>query len=316
MMMKSLLAVLLLAFANLATAQNQRVVFDTDRGPMLIELETATPITTANFLRYVDAGHYNSTLINRVVPNFIAQGGGFKDTGAEVTRFPAIASERTLGLRNVPGTIAMALSGDPPNTASATSDFFINTATNTSLDPHFTAFGRVIFGLKTLQTINATPLFPNSVQPIRIPLLKRAVRVAPGEFPILPAHTGSWYDPANSGRGFFLEVANASGGSETGPNILVSWYDFFEGKQIWMVGLAPFAWGASSVEVPMLISTGGQFGTAFNPSQVTNNPNWGRLTIRFTGCDIGSFSYTSAYGNGTIPVRSLTLPTNESCVGN
>ncbi len=313
--MKTVLAVLLLAFANFAAAQKPRVMFDTDRGPMLLELETATPNTTANFLRYVDAGSYNSTLMNRVVRDFIVQGGGFRDTGTEVTRFPAIASERTLGLRNVPGTIAMALSGSPPNTGSGTSDFFINTGTNTTLDAHFTAFGRVIFGLKTLQTINTTPLFPTSEQPLRIPLLKRAVRVAPGEFPILPLHTGSWYDPANSGRGFFLEVTNASG-SETGPNVLVSWYDFFEGKQIWMVGLAPFAWGASSVEVPMLISTGGQFGAAFNPSQVTNNPSWGRLTIRFTGCDVGSFSYTSAYGNGTFPVRSLTLPTNESCVGN
>ena len=92
--MKALLAVLLLAFANFATAQNTRVVLDTDRGPMLLELESATPITTANFLRYVDAGHYDSTLLNRVVRNFIVQGGGFKDTGADITRFPAIASER------------------------------------------------------------------------------------------------------------------------------------------------------------------------------------------------------------------------------
>ena len=98
--------------------------------------------------------------------------------------------------------------------------------------------------------------------------------------------------------------------------MLVTWYDFFEGKQIWLVGIAPFAWGASSVEVPMQISTGAQFGSAFVPSQVVTNPNWGRITIRFTGCDAGTFTYTSAYGNGSIPVRSLTVPTNESCVGN
>ena len=314
--LKLLLAAVLMAFANLAAAQNTRVLLETDRGPLLLELEsTLTPNTVANFMRYVDGGLYNSSLINRVVRNFVVQGGGFNESGAEIARFPAIASERNNSLRNVPGTIAMALSGNPPNVNSATSDFFINTGTNTSLDPNFTVFGRVIFGFKTLAGINTAPLFPTSEQPIRIPLLKRAVRVAPGAFPILPLHTGSWYNTSNSGKGFLVEVAQASG-AETGPNMLVTWYDFFEGKQIWLVGIAPFAWGASSVEVPMQISTGAQFGSAFVPSQVVTNPNWGRITIRFTGCDAGTFTYTSAYGNGSIPVRSLTVPTNESCIGN
>jgi peptidyl-prolyl cis-trans isomerase A (cyclophilin A) len=316
MSIRLLLAVALLALAPLAQAQNTRVLLDTDRGPLLLELDVArAPITSANFLTYVDAGDYNATLLQRVVTNFVVQGGGFKENGAALTRRAAITSERNNGLRNVPGTISMALSGNPPNVNSATSDFFFNTGTNTSLDGNFTVFGKLVFGTKTLNSINTTTLFANSEQPIRIPLIKRAVRVAAGEFPILPLHTGAWYDPANSGKGFFLEVAQTSG-NEAGPTLLVSWYDFYQGKQIWLVGLANFAWGASSVEVPMQISEGGQFGSAFAASQVVSNPSWGRLTVRFTGCDAGSFSYTSAYGNGTIPVRSLTLPTNESCSGN
>lgn len=316
MMIRSLLALSLLLLAAVAPAQNTRVLLDTDRGPLLIELDTVrAPITTANFLRYVDAGTYNDTLIHRVVRDFVVQGGGFKSDGSAVTRFAAIASERNNGLLNTPGTIAMALSGNPPNTASATSDFFFNTGNNTNLNGNFTVFGKIVYGSKTLAGMNTTPVFSNSEQPVRIPLLKRAVRVAANEFPILPLHTGSWYDPANSGKGFFIEIAHPSG-VENGPVVLVSWYDFYQGKQIWLVGLAPFSWGATSVEIPVQISEGGQFGSAYQAAQVTSNPSWGRLTVRFAGCDAGSFSYTSIYGNGSIPVRSLTLPTNESCLGN
>ncbi|HWS27063.1 MAG TPA: peptidylprolyl isomerase [Xanthomonadales bacterium] len=316
MSMRILVALALLAVGSFASAQNTRVLMDTDRGPLLVELDLVrAPNTSANFLRYVDAGRYNNTLLNRAVRNFIVQGGGFTETGAEITRFAAINSERNNGLLNIPGTIAMALTGNPPQVNSATSDFYFNTGTNTGLDPNFTVFGKVVFGLKTLATLNDNPVFPNSDQPIRIPLLRRAVRVPAGEFPILPLHTGTWYDPANSGRGFLIEVAQVTG-AETTPLMVVTWYDFFEGKQIWMIGTAPFTWGASSVEVPMQISTGAQFGAAFSPSQITTNPNWGRLTIRFTGCSAGTFTYTSIYGNGSIPATSLTLPTNESCIGN
>ena len=314
--MRILLALALLAIGNLAAAQSTRVLMETDRGPLLVELDPVrAPNTSANFLRYVDAGAYNSTLLHRISTNFVVQGGGFKETGAEITRFAAINSERNNGLLNIPGTIAMALSGNPPAVNSATSDFFFNTGTNTGLDPNFTVFGKVIFGLKTLTALNTTPLFTGTDQPIRMPLLKRAVRVPAGEFPILPLHTGAWYDPAQSGRGFLIEIAQATG-VETTPLLLVTWYDFFEGKQIWTVGTAPFAWGATSVEVPMQISTGAQFGAAFAPGQITANPNWGRLTIRFTGCSAGTFTYTSIYGNGSVPATSLTLPTNESCIGN
>lgn len=309
--------ILALAFvATSATAQNTRVLMDTDRGPILVELDrTRAPNTVANFLSYVDDGTYNNTLIHRVVSNFVVQGGAFKDNVATVTRRAAINSERNNGLLNTPGTLAMALSGNPPNVNSATTDFFFNTGTNTSLNANFTVFGRMIFGTKVLADINSLPVIAGTEQPVRIPLVRRMVRVTPGEFPILPLHTGAWFDPANSGKGFLLEVARIDG-VEGNPQMLVAWYDFHEGRQIWMNGIASFPYGASSVEVPLQISTGGQFGAAFNPSQVTTNSNWGRITIRFTSCDAGTFTYTTAFGNGTVPVRSLTLPTNEACAAN
>jgi peptidyl-prolyl cis-trans isomerase A (cyclophilin A) len=317
MIQKLLLSAALLLLGNLASAQNTRVLLDTDRGPLLLELDVArAPVTSANFLRYVDEGVYNDTLLPRVIRDFVVQGGGVRANGSQVTRRAPIASERTNGLLHTPGTLAMALSGNPPNTASATSDFFINTGTNSTLNGVFTVFGKVIFGTKTLAEINTTPVtFFGSEQPIRIPLVRRASRVAAGEFPILPLHSGAWFDPANSGKGFLIEVSQTAG-SEAGPIMVVSWYDYFEGQQIWLSGIAPFAHGASSVEVPLQITSGAQFGAAFASDQVVTDGEWGRITLTFSGCDAGTFSYTSRYGNGTVPVRSLTLPTNQSCVGN
>ncbi len=314
--MRLLFSLALLAASGFAAAQNApRVLLETDRGPMLLQLDVQrAPNTVANFLAYVDDGSYNATLIQRVVPNFIVQGGAFKDTGAAITRRPAINSERNNGLLNTHGKIAMALSGNPPNINSATSDWFINTATNTTLDQHFTVFGEVVFGLRTLAAINNTPRFSGSgaEQPIRMPLLKRAVRVAEGKFPILPLHTGSWYDPTKSGRGILLEITQASG-SETGPLLVLSWYDYFEGEQAWFTGAVPFQWGAHELVVPMQVTRGGEFGDAFDPAQVIANPAWGTLTVRFTGCATAEFSYESDYGNGNLTLQHLTEPVETLC---
>lgn len=315
---KLFLGLALLLVGATALADNPRVLLDTDRGPMLLELDSVrAPNTVANFLSYVDDGSYSRSLLLRVSPNFVVQGGGIKENGGPITRRAAINSERNNGLLNTPGTLAMALSGSPPNVNSATSDFFININTNASLDPNFTVFGRLVYGYKTLEEIAVAPLIPGTEQPIRIPLIRRAVRVAAGEFPILPLHTGAWYDPDNSGKGFLIEITKASGSADSNnPVVVVSWYDFFEGRQFWTIGSAPIVWGASSVEIPMLISTGGQFGSAYAASQVTSNPQWGVLTLRFSNCDAGAFSYTSIYGNGSVQVRSLTSPMYEKCPGN
>lgn len=314
--MRSLILTLGLATlsAGPALAQNPRVLLDTQRGPLLLELDAArAPNTVANFMRYVDDGRYNDTVIHRVARDFIVQGGSFRADGLPITTYGLINSERNNGLRNTPGTIAMALTGSPPNVNTASAGWYINTGDNTTpLDANFTVFGKVVFGQKTLTTLNTLPSF--SEQPLLIPLVRRAARVAPGEFPVLPSHAGSWFDPASPGKGFILEVAQAAG-SEQGPLIVLSWYDFHEGEQIWMYGLASFSWGASSVQVPLQISKGGQFGSAFDPTQVTNNPEWGTVTVRFDGCDSGSWPYTSIYGDGTFPVRSLTLPVDHSCAG-
>lgn len=312
---------LLLALPLAALAQNStpRVLMDTSHGPILIELDGVhTPNHTANFLAYVDAGRYNNTLIERIDKDFVVQGGLYKTDYSGISKFPNIDSERNNAgrLSNLRGTIAMALvrnnnGGYSVNTAN--SQFFFNARDNANLDPNFTAFGRIIFGLGTLESMNTTPrFFGTSEDPVTFPVIKRVVRTS--AFPILPLHTGAWYDPQKSGRGFNIEVTTANGGNGD-PLLVVYWYDFKDGEQIWMSGVAPFALGANQVVVPLQISRGGQFGAAFDPAQVQSTPNWGQLTVRFTACDRAFLSYTSQFGNGEFNLQRLTIPSGSTCAG-
>ncbi|MBC8058617.1 MAG: peptidylprolyl isomerase, partial [Rhizobiales bacterium] len=97
-----------------------------------------TPITVDNFLAYVNSGFYNGTVIHRVSPGFVIQGGGYAapidtTTPTPKTANAAIALEVGKGLSNTQWTIAMARSSDP---ASATSQFYVNLVDNSSsLDP-------------------------------------------------------------------------------------------------------------------------------------------------------------------------------------
>jgi cyclophilin family peptidyl-prolyl cis-trans isomerase len=316
--MKSWIALALLACCSVAHAQtaNPRVLIDTDRGPMLVELDQArAPVTVANFLAYVDGDRYDNTLFHRVVRDFIVQGGGFRDDILPIAKFANIASEANNGLLNTPGTIAMALSNGSngqPNTASANSDFFFNTGTNTTLNGNFTVFGRLVFGNQTLATMNSTARFAGSDTPVRAPLLKRAVRVASGAFPALDLHTGAWYDPSKSGRGFSLEITSQASPA-TGPQLIVHWYDYLDGKQIWMNGAKTFAWGDHEVVVPMQITSGGQFGSG---GQVVADEAWGTLTVRFTACDRATVTYATKNGNGTMSLQRATpVGTRDTCTG-
>jgi len=120
-----------------------------------------TPLTVANFLRYMDAGRYNQTVFHRSSANFVIQGGGFTrpttdgTAPAAITTFPAVQNEP--GNTNVRGTIAMAKLGSDAN--SATSQWFFNLGNNASnLDNQnggFTVFGRVISGLNVMDAIAA-----------------------------------------------------------------------------------------------------------------------------------------------------------------
>ncbi len=154
-------------FLPTITQANPIACFNTSMGQFCIELfETQTPLTTANFLRYIDTNAYTNGIFHRSVRNFVIQGGGFKivdstdeKTLVPVNTFAPIANE--FKISNTRGTVAMAKLGGNPN--SATSQWFVNLADNSlNLDNQnggFTVFGRVIFnGMNVIDAIEELPI--------------------------------------------------------------------------------------------------------------------------------------------------------------
>lgn len=148
--------------AAMAQAGTQ-VRLDTTLGPITVELaDDKAPKTVENFLGYVRAGFYNSTIFHRVIDGFMIQGGGFTtDFQQKPTRTP-VPNEADNGLKNVRGSIAMARTADPQ---SATAQFFINVKDNSTLDYRsstpqgwgYAVFGKVVGGMDTVDKIRKTP---------------------------------------------------------------------------------------------------------------------------------------------------------------
>ncbi|MFL6650552.1 MAG: peptidylprolyl isomerase [Sulfurifustaceae bacterium] len=142
---------------------NPKVRMTTTLGTIDIELDAQkAPLSTANFLRYVDRGFYNGTIFHRVIPGFMIQGGGFEPGLKQKPTDAPIKNEADNGLKNVTGTIAMARTSDPN---SATAQFFINTVDNAFLDHRekttqgwgYAVFGKVTQGLDVVNKIAAAP---------------------------------------------------------------------------------------------------------------------------------------------------------------
>ena len=136
-----------------------RVQFETTLGTIVFELdETAAPITSANFLAYVDSGFFDGsdglgpTIVHRIVPGFVIQGGGLTEDLDTKATMPAIVNESGNGLSNVRGAISMARTTDPN---SATSQFFVNLVDNPSLDEGdgYAVFGGVVEGMDVVDAI-------------------------------------------------------------------------------------------------------------------------------------------------------------------
>ncbi len=136
--------------AEVKVEAHPKVLMQTSHGEIEIELDAEkAPLSVANFLKYVDEGFYNGTIFHRVISSFMIQGGGFtQDMNQKKTHDP-IKNEAANGLHNDTGTIAMARTGDPH---SATAQFFINVADNSSLNytaPNEAGYGYAVFGKVT-----------------------------------------------------------------------------------------------------------------------------------------------------------------------
>jgi cyclophilin family peptidyl-prolyl cis-trans isomerase len=140
-----------------AAGRNPQVLMKTSLGDIVIELYAEqAPKSVENFLQYVDDDYYAGLIFHRVIGNFMIQGGGFdKDMKQKATRGPIPLESRT-GLKNDAGTLAMARTSAPD---SATSQFFINTVNNASLNhPNpdgngYAVFGKVVKGMETVEKI-------------------------------------------------------------------------------------------------------------------------------------------------------------------
>lgn len=170
------------ATLHAAPANKPHVLLDTDMGQIEVELDAdKAPISTKNFLSYVDSGHYNGTQFHRVIPGFMVQGGGYDRSMNEKQTQAPIKNEADNGLKNVTGTLAMARTAD---VNSATSQFFINVNDNAFLDHGgrdfgYAVFGKVVKGMDVVTNIVQSPTTTRSgmqnvpTNPIMIKTAKR-----------------------------------------------------------------------------------------------------------------------------------------------
>jgi cyclophilin family peptidyl-prolyl cis-trans isomerase len=167
------------------TVVSPQVQVFTSMGNFTIELNAErAPLTVANFLTYVDKGHYTNTLIHRAVANFVIQGGGFNTDYTPKPATVTVVNESGNGLSNVRGTVGLARTTEPH---AGNAQFFVNMNDNAALDPQqtrwgYAVFGRVISGMEVVDKIGnvatgahgaikeETPLQPIIIQKIeRVP---------------------------------------------------------------------------------------------------------------------------------------------------
>lgn len=164
-MKKTLITLLLVLASTIVFAADKvpahpHIEIVTSLGTIKLELDgKQAPITVAHVLKLVDDGFYDGTIFHRVIPGFMAQGGGYTPALKLKETTETIANESGNGMTNVRGTIAMARTSDPH---SADSQFFINVADNDRLDPGkdpyngswgYTVFGQVIEGMEVVDEI-------------------------------------------------------------------------------------------------------------------------------------------------------------------
>ena len=139
---------------------SKTVDLETTAGMIRIELDDKkAPLSAANFLQCVKAGHYDGTVFHRVIKGFMVQGGGFEPGMKQKPTGASVANEAKNGLKNKHYTLAMARTSDPH---SASAQFFINTTDNSFLDNEraqdgwgYAVFGRVVQGTEVVDAIES-----------------------------------------------------------------------------------------------------------------------------------------------------------------
>jgi cyclophilin family peptidyl-prolyl cis-trans isomerase len=191
--MRALLVLFLTIAAWPAAAQGTasrplKVRFETTMGTFTVALDNErAPLSAANIARYAADGHYDGTILHRVVPGFAVQGGGYTVDGTEKPARDPIPNESGNGLTNRRGTVALARGPDPH---SAAAEFYVNLADNINLDPRpdrwgFAVVGNVVEGMDVIDRIAAVRTGARGPFPRETPLepvvIKRAEVLGPAK---------------------------------------------------------------------------------------------------------------------------------------
>ena len=163
------------------------VELHTNHGVIRAELDDAkAPKSVANFLAYVNAGHYDGTVFHRVIKGFMVQGGGFEAGMKQKPTQAPIANEADNGLKNDKYTLAMARTNVPD---SATSQFFINATNNDFLNHKaktpsgwgYAVFGKVVAGTEVVDAIERVKTARQAGHddvPVEAVIIERAVEIS------------------------------------------------------------------------------------------------------------------------------------------
>ncbi|HEB13091.1 MAG TPA: peptidylprolyl isomerase [Actinobacteria bacterium] len=134
---------------NTPTAQEQKVLIETEKGQMTIVLyPDVAPKTVESFITLIQKGFYNDLTFHRVEPGFVVQGGDPQGNGSGGPGYTIKAEFNSK--KHIRGTVAMARSADPD---SAGSQFYICLAPQPSLDGKYTVFGQVVEGMDVVDKI-------------------------------------------------------------------------------------------------------------------------------------------------------------------
>jgi len=162
-LMLSLITTLSFATEKTMTDTQTKIKLTTSAGDIIIQLNSdKAPLSSANFLTYVNEGFYNGTIFHRVIPGFMAQGGGFDTSFKQKSVHDPIKNEADNGLLNNRCTVAMARTNDPD---SATAQFFINYKDNDFLNHRskntsgwgYAVFAEVIEGMEVVDAMATQP---------------------------------------------------------------------------------------------------------------------------------------------------------------
>lgn len=126
-----------------------------------------------------------------------------------------------------------------------------------------------------------------------------------------PEFSGNWFNPAQSGHGFEIEVL-----ATNPPQLAIYWFVFApHGGQAWIVGTGPISGRRAVIQGFQVSGTGALFPPNFNQTATQSVP-WGSLTFDFTDCNNGQVSWNSTvpdFGAGTLAITRLTMPSGLSC---